>query len=101
MFHWLVKSANDKLEAYPRTLKGDLDLLENNKNLTINQQNALHITIEEKKILASIIKFGNEVLYLIQNLSVMSAELVIINKWKNNVYFRNSLLPLLKDKKSF
>ena len=44
-----------KLREYPMTLRGDRDLLEKGKNLTQIQRNALHITIEEKEVLHSLI----------------------------------------------
>ena len=53
--HELIKLCYIKLQHYPRTFSGDLELL-GGKDLTVNHRNALNITISEKIQLVSLIE---------------------------------------------
>ena len=56
----IIKLCQFSLQSYPRTLEGDKALLKRD-DITLNQRNALLMTIREKQTLHSVIEFSEKI----------------------------------------
>ena len=90
----LIKQSRSMLRAYPRTQKGDEDILLN-EDLTTNHRNALILTMEEKKNLNNLISWAERVLDLLMMKRSEAIRLLQTHK-VNSLYLTDVLLPLLE-----
>ena len=84
------------LSVYPKTLKGDMDLLEKG-NLTFNQGNILHILISEKKAYISLIETSERIQEILSMKKDDAVELIKRKETPRHMqnYLETTILPLL------
>ena len=76
------------MATFPRTLEGDQDLLENQKDLTFNQRNSLIVTIEEKTVLHTVLEAASRISELL-----MLDKSEVIEAVKTEINVLHSTLP--------